>query len=115
VDMYREHAALVRDAEGVTLRDVGASPALTVNGERVHGQRLLRDGDVVVLGTTSLKFHDPAEGYLRRLDAPGTPDELDTVVDLPPPRVPRAELVAAVIGALLALGAVIGLVYVCLQ
>src|SRR5260370_1157895 len=80
--------ALGRDAEGVTVRDVGVSPTLTVTGERVNGSRALRDGDVLVLGTTSLRYHDPAEVYLRRLETPGTPDESEPP-PAPPPRAVR--------------------------
>ncbi len=119
VDMWREHAALVRDAEGVTVRDVGASPQLTVNRERVSGQRLLRDGDVLALGETSLRYHDPAEVYLRKLEASTTPDELErTAQTAAPPRAAsspsgrRPELVVAVIGGVMALAATAGLLYV---
>jgi len=113
VDMWREHAALVRDAEGVTVRDVGASPALTVNGERVAGSRALRDGDVLRLGDTSLRYADPAEVYLRRLETPGTPDESEPAPARPAPAPRRGpELWVIAIGALVALAAAAGLVYV---
>ncbi|HZS36272.1 MAG TPA: FHA domain-containing protein [Polyangia bacterium] len=115
VDMWREHAALVRDAEGVTVRDVGMSPALTVNGERVSGSRALRDGDVLVLGTTSLRYHDPAEVYLRRLETPGTPDESEPHPAAPARNVRRRpELLVAIVGGALALAAAAALVYVLL-
>jgi pSer/pThr/pTyr-binding forkhead associated (FHA) protein len=112
VDMWREHAALVRDDLGVTARSVG-SHALIVGGERVEGARLLHDGDVITLGATSMRYHDPAEVYLRKLDE-------GTVHDPPtsqPPSQPtvvtrRAELALIVMGIVLALAAVGGMVYV---
>jgi pSer/pThr/pTyr-binding forkhead associated (FHA) protein len=112
VDMWREHAALVRDDLGVTARSVG-SHALVVGGEHVEGARLLQDGDVITLGATSMRYHDPAEVYLRKLDEeaehePPTPQ---------PPSQPiavtrRPELALIVIGVVLALAAVGGIVYV---
>ena len=50
VDMWREHAALVRDDHGVTIRDSAGAHAVSVNGEPVvDGARLLHDGDTVSL------------------------------------------------------------------
>ena len=69
VDMWREHAALVRDELGVTMRARPARTRVTVNGERVAAARQLHDGDTVTLGATSMRYHDPAEVYLRKLEA----------------------------------------------
>jgi pSer/pThr/pTyr-binding forkhead associated (FHA) protein len=112
VDMWREHAALVRDDLGVTARSVGAH-ALIVGGERVEGARLLQDGDIITLGATSMRYHDPAEVYLRKLDE----EPLHLPVTPQPPSQPiavtrRPELALIVIGVVLALAAVGGLVYV---
>jgi pSer/pThr/pTyr-binding forkhead associated (FHA) protein len=74
VDMWRERAALVRDDEGVTIREL-APGVLTVNGEPATGARRLRDGDRLVFGGTPLRFDDPAEVYLQRLADAATPDE----------------------------------------
>ncbi len=68
VDLWREHAAIVRDDDGVTIRDLGAAPALAVNGERVAGARRLSDGDTITLGGSNLRYTDPAEHYLKQLD-----------------------------------------------
>ncbi len=73
VDMWRERTALERNADGVTARELSASAQLAVNGERVSGARLLHDGDVLLFGGTSLRYADPAEVYLRKLEA--APDE----------------------------------------
>jgi pSer/pThr/pTyr-binding forkhead associated (FHA) protein len=70
VDLWRERAGLVREAEGVTMRDLGAEPPVLVSGERVDGSRRLRDGERITLGESRLVFRDPAEGYLRALEAP---------------------------------------------
>jgi pSer/pThr/pTyr-binding forkhead associated (FHA) protein len=67
VDMWSDHAALERDNEGVTVRALGASQAVEVNGERVTNGRRLRSGDVVQIGGATLDFSDPAEPYVRRL------------------------------------------------
>jgi pSer/pThr/pTyr-binding forkhead associated (FHA) protein len=113
VDMWQEHAALVRDDHGVTVRDVGATPQLTVNGRSVEGQRLLRDGDTLVLGSTSLRYTDPAEVYLRKLETARGQDDTSPTErprDLPAQR--RPELLLVAIGVTLALAAAGALVYV---
>jgi pSer/pThr/pTyr-binding forkhead associated (FHA) protein len=116
VDMWRERAALVRDAEGVTVRELAPGTPLTVNGERVGGARLLRDGDVLVFGGTSLRYLDPADVYLRKLEA--GPDERAAesarIVVRAPVRERRPELVLLAIGASVALIAAGALVYVLL-
>jgi pSer/pThr/pTyr-binding forkhead associated (FHA) protein len=71
VDMWSDHAALERDSDGVTVRALGATQALTVNGERVVGDRRLHSGDVLGLGAVTLTFSDPGETYLRRLSGAG--------------------------------------------
>jgi pSer/pThr/pTyr-binding forkhead associated (FHA) protein len=118
VDMWREHAALVRDEHGVTVRDLGATSELTVNGEPAGGARLLRDGDVLTLSTTRLQFTDPAEVYLRKLERAGAPDELVVTArtQVPPVSVvaERPELALAFLGVVAALAAAAGLAYVLL-
>jgi ABC transport system ATP-binding/permease protein len=117
VDMWQEHAALVRDDHGVTVRDVGATPELMVNARPVDGQRLLRDGDVLMLGSTSLRYTDPAEVYLRKLEhargADGTsPIERPRAVEEVQR---RPELLILGIGVTVALAAAAALVYVLFQ
>jgi pSer/pThr/pTyr-binding forkhead associated (FHA) protein len=113
VDMWREHAALVRDDLGVTARSVG-SHALIVGGERVDGARLLQDGDIITLGATSMRYHDPAEVYLRKLDegSVSEPPATQQPVSQPIAVARRPELALVVIGVILALAAVGGIVYV---
>jgi pSer/pThr/pTyr-binding forkhead associated (FHA) protein len=98
VDVWRERAALVRDAEGVTIRDLGATPPVLLNGQRLDGARLLHDGDIIVLGGTSLRFRDPAEVYLRQLesaaDEPAAPPSPTAAVAPPSPSPPPPEVPA---------------------
>jgi pSer/pThr/pTyr-binding forkhead associated (FHA) protein len=110
VDMWREHAALERDELGVTLRSAGTH-ALSVNGERVDAARQLHDGDTVTLGATSMRYQDPADVYLRKLE-----EEPSAV---PPGTRPiavgrRPETALIVVGGLVALVALGGLLYVLL-
>ena len=111
VDMWREHAALERDELGVTVRSVGTHD-VSVNGEPVAGARPLRDGDTLALGATAMRYHDPAEVYLRKLE-----EEQPSAA--PPPSQPiavsrRPELALIVVGGLAALVALGGLLYVLL-
>jgi pSer/pThr/pTyr-binding forkhead associated (FHA) protein len=116
VDMWQEHAALVRDDHGVTARDAGATPQLTVNGRSVEGQRLLRDGDTLRLGSTSLRYTDPAEVYLRKLEtARGQDDTSPTEKPRELPEQKRPELLLIAVGVTVALAATAALVYVLFQ
>lgn len=105
IDMWREHVAIERNELGVTLRPLGPAIGLRVDGVRVESPTLLRDGAQVVLGDVALRFVDPAESYLRRLEA--APDS--SLASTPAARRPaqRREwllvaigLVAVVLGAL---------------
>src|ERR1700733_9804552 len=54
------HAYLERRGSRWVIEDDGMSRNGTfVEGERVHGQRTLRDGDVIQVGETRLGFRDP--------------------------------------------------------
>jgi pSer/pThr/pTyr-binding forkhead associated (FHA) protein len=114
IDMWREHVALVRDDEGVTVRDLGAGATLTVNGERVSGARLLHDGDTLALGGTTLRFADPAEVYLHKLEASTTPDETEPGAATASKERGRPELLMIIVGMVAAVAAGAGLLYVLL-
>lgn len=60
-EVSRIHAALERVGSGWLIADDGLSHNGTwVNDRRVTGHRLLRDGDVITLGATTLAFVAPA-------------------------------------------------------
>ena len=111
VDMWREHAALVRDELGVTVRSVGTH-AVRVGGEPVTGARQLHDGDVIALGPTSMRYHDPAEVYLRKLEEEQPSEAQQASRPIRVGRRPEVALIAlGVAAALVALG---GILYVLL-
>ncbi len=112
VDMWREHVALERDEAGVTLRLLGPGAGLRVNGARVTSPQALRDGTEISLGEHTLTFVDPAEAYLRRLEA--TPEPVPSVglSTLPAQRGPTTELVLLVAGAAAVIAGGIGLWWV---
>jgi predicted component of type VI protein secretion system len=70
----RLHAFLERIGDDWLLVDDGLSRNGTfVNGERLVGRRRLRDGDVILVGSTSLTFHDNrADGSESRSSAAQT-------------------------------------------
>jgi predicted component of type VI protein secretion system len=47
----RSSAAVVYEGGGFILKDRGQRHGIKVNGEEITGQRPLRDGDIVILGT----------------------------------------------------------------
>jgi hypothetical protein len=62
-EVSRAHATLECVGAVWTLVDDGGSRnGSFVNGERVHGRRALRDGDVIAIGRTTLQFLSPLRG-----------------------------------------------------
>jgi pSer/pThr/pTyr-binding forkhead associated (FHA) protein len=66
-EISREHAALTRAWESVSVQDLGSKNGLRVNAARVTTARL-SDGDVIEIGPVALRFTDPADRYLRDLE-----------------------------------------------
>jgi pSer/pThr/pTyr-binding forkhead associated (FHA) protein len=64
----REHAELFRDLDGVMIHNLSAKNGIEIN-EQLIGQRRLRDGDELSIGTTRLLFEDPAEEPMEALMA----------------------------------------------
>jgi pSer/pThr/pTyr-binding forkhead associated (FHA) protein len=70
VDVSREHVTVARGVGGIVLADLDSKNGVEVNGQRVAGERLLHDGDVVRLGATRLRFFDPEDRYVRQMQRP---------------------------------------------
>ncbi|MFO0610387.1 MAG: FHA domain-containing protein [Polyangiales bacterium] len=77
-DCSRQHAEVVREADGTTIRDLASKNGLVVGGRAVN-ERRLRHGDEVTIGKTTLRYHDPVEELLR---------SLESGADEPPPEPP---------------------------
>jgi pSer/pThr/pTyr-binding forkhead associated (FHA) protein len=50
------HARIESQRDGVWVLDLGSTNGTFVNGARLDGRRLLREGDVVQIGDTELRF-----------------------------------------------------------
>ena len=62
-EVSRVHAELRKLGGEWVFTDDGLSRNGTIlNGERLAGQRRLRDGDTIRVGQTAIAFHDPASG-----------------------------------------------------
>ncbi len=70
LDVSSRHCAIMAKTEGFVLQDLGSKNGTYVNGERLTGDRLLVDGDVIGFGAKgpALEFHVLA----------GAPDDLAT-------------------------------------
>lgn len=77
-DCSRQHAEVVRETDGTTIRDLASKNGLVVGGRAVN-ERRLRHGDEVTIGKTTLRYHDPVEELLR---------SLESGADEPPPAPP---------------------------
>jgi pSer/pThr/pTyr-binding forkhead associated (FHA) protein len=67
-DVSREHAAFEKRWQGVFVRDLGSKNGVQMEGQKIRGERRLRHGDLLVVGTTQLRVEDPEEKYLRDID-----------------------------------------------
>jgi hypothetical protein len=55
----RRHARIARDPSGqLTIEDLGSANGTFVNGERVSGRHVLKVGDSVEVGSTTLQLTD---------------------------------------------------------
>ncbi len=54
--MSSRHAKVLRTAEGFVFQDLGSLNGTSIGGERVRGERALRDRDEIVIGNTRLRF-----------------------------------------------------------
>jgi pSer/pThr/pTyr-binding forkhead associated (FHA) protein len=115
-DISREHAALERSVDGIVVRDLASKNGVEVGGERISGQRRLRDGEIIRIGETELRVSDPEDRYLRRMEE--AVGEVEAGVASQGPRSPQRPSpmpwVAAIIATtvlLLVLGLVLALVF----
>jgi DNA-binding response OmpR family regulator len=55
----REHAHVLRDGRRTSIEDKNSTNGTFLNGERIQGKALLRDGDKIGVGEVNFIFHDP--------------------------------------------------------
>jgi pSer/pThr/pTyr-binding forkhead associated (FHA) protein len=55
----RIHARIIRDSDGVTIEDLGSTNGTKVNYTRIVSKRLLRPGDIIVIGDHSFRLFCP--------------------------------------------------------
>jgi DNA-binding CsgD family transcriptional regulator len=70
------HALLERAGAVWCVRDLGSRNGTFVNGERLFGERALRDGDEIRVGRTRLLFRDEESGDAPTTEALGAPPAL---------------------------------------
>jgi pSer/pThr/pTyr-binding forkhead associated (FHA) protein len=116
-DISREHAAFERVTGGIVVRDLGSKNGVEVAGERLTGERSLRDGEIVRVGDTHLRFLDPEERYLRQIQVaerdepaaegrpvPAAPAAQRESLPVRPSRLPVIASAVAIFALLLVLG-----------
>lgn len=55
----REHACIRREGRKLVLEDMNSTNGTFLNGQRVLGPEVLRDGDRIMIGDVIFVFHDP--------------------------------------------------------
>jgi pSer/pThr/pTyr-binding forkhead associated (FHA) protein len=68
-EISREHLEIVRQWDGVVVKDLGSKNGVLVNGALLTAPQRLRDGDTVQVGPAILRLSDPADRYLRDFEA----------------------------------------------
>ncbi len=121
-DLSREHVELVRDWDGVSIRDLGSKNGTRVDGVLVDGATLLSDGARIEAGNIELVFRDPAEQHLRG-DAVTPEARSKPALPRPRPRPPEPTLevpgspfgAVRMVAAAIAVLAVVGLIWIALS
>ncbi len=55
-NVSRQHTEVRSSGSGYMLVDLGSTNGTKINGQRIHGEQLLADGDIVSVGSTHLRF-----------------------------------------------------------
>ena len=81
LDVSSRHAAMMRKPEGYILQDLGSRNGTYVNGSRITGDTLLKDGDVIGFGVKgpAVEFH-LLEAYAEPVAPPPPPPRSSTAV-----------------------------------
>lgn len=108
----RSHARIHHDHGAFTLEDLGSPNGVYINGQRVHEQVPLSDGDVLELGRTLLRFQAPLEEPPESPAAPPPPEagaspEGEHPTAPPTARVSRGEWWLVVLGGAAALAGLV--------
>lgn len=62
----RRHAVLHKKWGGVTISDLGSKNGITINNQKVE-EKLLKDGDMIAMGTVKILYRNPQEINLEAL------------------------------------------------
>jgi pSer/pThr/pTyr-binding forkhead associated (FHA) protein len=106
----REHAAFVRSAAGVVVRELGSKNGVLVNGARIAGEHPLADRDTIQIGAVALTLEDPISRYLRELELSPEPPAApppETAPGAPPPARPSSFARLSTIVSVVVLAAIV--------
>ncbi|MCX7703874.1 MAG: AAA family ATPase, partial [Planctomycetota bacterium] len=82
-EVSRQHSKVVKEGDAYYIEDMGSRNGTIVNGERIEGRRLLKDGDRIRVGKTLLEF--------QAIPTVSEEESKKSTVDVPPPDEKRAK------------------------
>lgn len=71
----RRHCLVKRSWHGFTAQDLGSKNGVLVNGSRIEGAQLLKDGDTLQIGGVKLSFIDPPSRLMAQMGAPDATEQ----------------------------------------
>ncbi len=66
-NVSRRHCLIKRDWHGFTAQDLGSKNGVIINGKRIEGATLIKDGDIIQIGSVKLTFIDPPSRLLAQM------------------------------------------------
>lgn len=69
----RRHALISLTGSHITVQDLGSSNGTLVNGERIHGETVVDDGDLLLIGETEIFVRSPALDAAQTVMMPAVP------------------------------------------
>jgi predicted component of type VI protein secretion system len=88
----RHHARIRVDRRGTFVKDLGSKNGVMINETVIDSEVAVHDRDVVFVGHTQIRFHDPSDTLIDQLDDIPTPLPVDiktTIIEMEEKKAPK--------------------------